>query len=535
MQRFDLQRLLSTQIRRRRFLIGTGALTGFVLASQFPRRVIAHQVKFSDYPFKLGVASGDPLADSVVLWTRLAPMPLQPDGGMPPESITVQWQVAEDEKMRRVVAKGKALATPELGHSVHVEVQGLRPATWYWYQFKVGNEVSRIGRTRTLPGYGYRIDELKFAFASCQHWEFGYYTAYGNMAQEDLDLVFHLGDYIYEGPPTPDRTRLHANPEPNTLEEYRVRHAQYKTDPDLQDAHAAFPFICTWDDHEVDNDYADENSQDFTPIPIFLDRRAAAYQAYYEHIPLRPISIPMGPNMRLYRRYTFGDLAEFSVLDTRQYRTDQACDGVEPGGLEPEGGGRVVNIDVCAEMFNPDRTMLGLEQEQWLKSGLVNSRARWNVIAQQYLMAELEQQPGAGKSYWTDGWDGYFAERARLLEFIKERKIINPVTIGGDIHSFWVTDLVTNFFDDSDTRPVATEFVGTSITTPAGEFENFLPDNPHIKFFEGDKRGYVRCCVNRDLWTTDLRVVETINEPNSPISTLATFVVESGQPGAQRV
>jgi len=444
------------------------------------------------------------------------------------QSFPVQWQVAEDEGMRRVVQRGNVVTTSDLGHSVHVEVGGLRPNRWYWYQFKAGSEVSPIGRTKTAAAPGTPLERLRFAFASCQHYEQGYYTAYENMAKEELDLVIHLGDYIYEGDPRP-RVREHANPEPVDLQGYRIRTAQYKSDPNLQEAHRLFPWIVTWDDHEVYNDYADEDSQDFDPEEAFLRRRAAAYQAYYEHMPLRALSIPQGPDMRLYRRFTFGDLAEFSVLDTRQYRDDQACD------QNGRGGGQVVQAEECPEIFDPNRTMLGREQEQWLLQGLERSRSQWNVVAQQYLMASLEQEPGPGKAYWTDGWDGYFAERRRILEFLQNRKPSNPVFIGGDIHSFWVTDLKPDF-DDPNSPVVASEFVGTSISSsgvPYETFSRFLPENPHIKFFESRLRGYVRCSVDRQEWTTDLRVVETVEQPTSSVRTLATYGVENGRPGPQ--
>lgn len=533
MNRFDFDRLLSKQLRRRGLIIGAGSLTGMLLsqsarnaiASQEPRIIVA-QPKLSDYPFKLGVASGDPLPDGVVLWTRLSPEPLK-GGGMPIQNVPVQWQIAADERMRQVLKRGTVIATPEFAHSVHVDVRGLQPARWYWYQFKVGNELSPIGRTRTAPALGDRVNQLNFAFASCQDWESGYYTAYRHMAEENLDVVLHLGDYIYEGSPRSDRPRQHANPEPVDLEGYRIRYAQYKTDPDLQAAHAAFPFICTWDDHEVDNDYADEESEEFTDPAVFLRRRAAAYQAYYEHLPLR--SLPMGPDLRLYRRFTFGDLAEFNVLDTRQYRDDQAC------GSNNEGGGQVVTN--CSERLNPTRTLLGNAQEKWLLNGLDCSRGQWNVIAQQYLMAQLEQKPGPDEGYWSDGWDGYSASRRRILEFIQQCRPSNPVVIGGDIHSFWVTDLKPDF--RNPTSPVvASEFVGTSISSggiPYDRVAPLLPDNPHIKFFDSRLRGYVRCSVDRRHWTTNLRVVDTVKQPGAPVRTLATYVVENGRSGPQRV
>lgn len=534
MDRWHFQHLLSRQVRRRGLLISAGALTGLVLgksardanARQWLQRVAA-QPRFSAYPFSLGVASGDPLPDSIVLWTRLAPNPLN-GGGLPPLDVPIRWQMATDEKMRKVVARGTVLATPELAHSVRVVVSGLEPGRWYWYQFQAGSEISPMGRTRTAPAMGSHINRLVFAFASCQDYEQGYYTAYRHMAEEDLDVVFHLGDYIYEGPPQDGRPRRHVGPEPVDLETYRQRYTLYKTDPDLQAAHAAFPFICTWDDHEVDNDYANQESQDFDDPAVFLRRRAAAYQVYYEHLPLRPSSMPMGPDMGLYRRLTFGDLAEFSVLDTRQYRNDQACDN------NKSGGGQVVNK--CEERLDPNRSMLGDKQERWLLDGLARSRARWNVIAQQYLMAEL-QQLGPGEAYWSDGWDGYAANRRRILEFLQQRRLSNPVVIGGDIHSFWVSDLKPDF--RNPTSPVvASEFVGTSISSggvPYDRFAAILPNNPHIKFFESRLRGYVRCTVTHKQWTSDLRVVDTIKRPGAPIRTLATYVVEDGRPGAERV
>ena len=343
MEHMHFERLLSNSCNRRRLLQGAGFLTGLAITSQL-RPVVALPT-FSAYPFSLGVASGDPLPDSVVLWTRLAPDPLN-GGGMPPKNVPIKWQVALDEKMTKVVQRGTVIATPELSHSVRVDVRGLKPERWYWYQFQVGKEVSPVGRTRTAPELGKRIKQFRFAFVNCQDWQNGYYTAYKHVADEELDLVVHLGDYIYEYGPLPNGPRQHNSPKIVTLADYRNRHALYRTDPNLQAAHAAFPWIVTWDDHEVEDNYANDISSLNNISPTeFLVQRANAYQAYYEHMPLRESSLPNGPDMLLYRRFTFGDLAQFNVLDTRQYRSDQPCDD----GLKPR----------CPEAFSSDATMTG--------------------------------------------------------------------------------------------------------------------------------------------------------------------------------
>jgi alkaline phosphatase D len=525
MDEFNLLRSLST---RRNFLIGAGTLTGLAIAGGWSDRVVA-QPKFSAYPFSLGVASGEPLPDSVVIWTRLAPNPLT-GTELPAVNIPVEWQVATDAKMGKVIAKGTTLATPELGHSVHVVVQRLEPDRYYWYQFKTGGEISPVGRTRTMPGLKMNSDRLAFAFVSCQNYEHGYFSAYQHLAQEDLHFVLHLGDYIYEGKGRPKAIRPHQGPNPVDLATYRQRYALYKSDPNLQAAHAAFPFICAWDDHEVENDYANAEGQNFQDPEKFLQQRAAAYQAYYEHLPLRPISIPQGANLRLYRRLAFGNLAEFSILDGRQYRDDQPCD------QNGKGGGQVISGS-CQERLDPKRTMLGVEQERWLLDGLGNSKSRWTVITQPTLMATLDQLPGEPEAYWSDGWEGYVANRQRILDVFAQKRPSNPIVLGGDIHSFWVTDLKPDFRDPKS-PVVATEFVGTSISSrgPSYEiFSRFLPDNPHIKFFETRLRGYVKCIVTPEQWISQLQVVNTVEKPDSTIRTLATYRVENGRPGAQQV
>jgi alkaline phosphatase D len=515
-------------ISRRRWLAGAAALGAVALTETIARGRMVGEPRVPGYPFTLGIASGDPLPDGFVLWTRLAPAPLD-GGGMPPKPVPVDWQVATDEQMAKPVRRGSVVARPEGAHAVHVELFGLEPGRWYWYQFRAGGEVSPIGRTRTAPIPASRLERFRFAFASCQHWEQGYFTAYRHMLDDDLDLVAHLGDYIYETPSWADEVRRHDGPEPVSLDDYRNRHALYKLDPDLQKAHAAYPWTVTWDDHEVDNDYAADQSQDRDDPSGFLRRRAAAYQAYYEHMPLRHIARPRDGQMRLYHRLAFGDLVEFHVLDNRQYRSDQPC------GEGRRGGGNLV--EACAARLDPGLTMLGAEQERWLLGGLGRSRARWNVIAQQQLMAQLIQRSNAGReAYWTDGWDGYAAARSRLLHYLGERRPENPVVLGGDIHSFWVTDLRTDF-GDPRAPVVATEFVGTSISSEAVPYQRFaavLPDNPHVRFFESRRRGYVRCALTRERWQTDCRVVDDVRDPQAGVSTLASFVVEAGRPGALR-
>lgn len=454
------------------------------------------------------------------MWTRLAPDPLN-GGGMSPHAVTVKWEIAADEGMKEIVGRGSAVASPELGHSAHVDVKGLKPARWYWYRFMTGDAVSPIGRTRTAPALNSRLDRLRFAFASCQHYETGFFTAYKHMADEQLDLVVHLGDYIYEGAPVADRARRHNSPEIVSLDDYRNRYALYKSDPNLKLAHAAFPWVLTWDDHEVDNNYAGDIPEDKQSRQAFLERRAHAYQAYYEHMPLRRSSLPRGSNMRLYRRLRFGDLAEFNVLDTRQYRSDQPCgDGNKP---------------LCPEALNPQATMMGAEQERWLFSNLDRSKALWNVIAQQVMMARWDSAAGVDQRLSMDKWAACPAALNRFLNFLRERKPSNPVVLTGDIHSNWVADIKADFNDPGSTV-VATEFVGTSITS-GGDGMDMRPDverqmgeNPHVKFFNG-QRGYVRCDVNPKRWQTDFRIVAAVTKPDEPIGTRASFVVENGKPG----
>ena len=481
--------------------------------------------RFSAYPFSLGVASGDPRPDGVVLWTRLAPDPLR-GGGMPGEPAEVEWVIAADEAMGRVVQRGREVAAPQLAHSVHVEVEGLQPERWYWYQFRAGGELSPVGRTRTTAAAGAANRRLRFGFCSCNHYEQGYYTAYRHMAEEELELVFHLGDYIYEYEGREDRVRMHTYREIDTIDDYRNRYALYKADPDFQAVHAAAPFVVTWDDHEVDNNYAGSISENDDPVEAFLRRRANAYQAYYEHMPLRRASMPRGDGMQLYRGLGYGQLAGFWVLDTRQYRTDQPCDDTS--------GPR------CPAVFDEAATLMGAEQESWLFNGLDRSAARWNIVPQQIMVAPVNQRPADSDGrYSMDQWSGYDAARNRLVDFLGGRRPSNPVVLTGDIHSNWVNDLKADFADPSSAT-VGTELVVTSISSGGdGSDTNartaeILAANPFVSFYNG-QRGYVVCELSEEALRADYRVVEYVSQPDAPITTRASFLIEDDRPGAQRL
>jgi alkaline phosphatase D len=510
------------RIDRRTFLLATAALAGAGLWSGgSAAEPVAQAPKLPAYPFQLGVASGDPAPDGMVLWTRLAPLPLE-GGGMPAGPVEVAWLIADDEALTKVVQQGTVVARPEWAHSVHVEVSGLKPDRWYWYQFKVGGDVSAKGRTRTVPAADASPERLRFAFASCQHWENGLFTAYEHMIKEDLDLVVHLGDYIYEYGAQDKRVRKHLGPECTTLEGYRGRYAQYRTDPALQAMHAAVPWLVTPDDHEVEDNYASAVAGHYgTPTDVFLRRRAAAYQAYYEHMPLRAASLPKGPDMKLYRRVSYGRLADFAVLDTRQYRSDQPCgDGNKPP---------------CGGEMEPTATLMGAAQRDWLFDGLARSTASWNVIAQQVMMAHVDRKQGEGVAYSMDQWPGYEVERRRVLKFLDERKVRNAVVLTGDIHTNWANDLIADF-DGLDGRVVATEFVGSSISNGGDgiakpkNLDLLLAENPFVKFHNAE-RGYVSCTLDAKTWRTDYRTLEYVSRPGSPLNTRASFVVEAGPPG----
>ncbi len=520
----------------RRRLLGGAASAGLaaVAAPAVLRFAVAEP--HASEPFSLGVASGAPRPDGFVLWTRLAPDPLsvnpETPGGMSGPDATLTYEIAADSGMAKIVRRGDATAEKAFGYSVHLDVAGLDPGRPYWYRFRSGNAMSRIGRAVTLPAPGAALDKIRFGFVSCSNYEHGYFSAYRHLADENPEVVLFLGDYIYETieENRPIVRRHSDGVEASTLPTYRNRYAQYRLDPELQRLHAEVPALVTWDDHEVQNDYADQWGEYFDDPAQFLIRRAAAYQAFYEHMPVRPIlSHPNGPLMRVYDRFTFGDLIEVSMIDGRQYRSREAC--YAPPN---KGGGHLETDGSCPERLAAGRTMMGFDQEAWLYSALAHSKTQWNVIAQDVLMAQLRKKRDGVDAFWTDDWDGYPANRARLIKRIHDTKVSNPVVVGGDIHSFFANDLKLDF-DDQASPIVATEFVGTSISSygpPYDVIAQALPDNPHVHFFESRRRGYVCVDLERAQMQVRMRVVSDAHDPKADIATLKTFAVESGRPGA---
>ena len=486
-------------------------------------------------PFTLGLASGDPHPDSVVLWTRLAPTPLRGDGGMPPVPVRVRWELAEDPRFTRIVRHGSVLAQPAEGHSIHVEPGGLAPGRPYWYRFIAGGETSPVGRTRTAPARGAPVDRARFCFASCQNYEVGYYDAYRHMVAEEPDLILFLGDYIYEAAPMDGRIRRHANPEPVDVAGYRVRYASYKLDPLLQAAHAAAPWSTTWDDHEVANDYAGDLDEKNSDPAAFLRRRAAAYQVYWEHMPLRAAAHPRAGAMRLYRTLDWGSLAQFQIVDDRQYRSPRAC---QPPELLREHKQYQVLVETCPDIADPRRTMLGGVQERWLAAALRATTARWNLLTQQTLMSTLHRvdpaHPERGPNVYSgDTWSTYTAARDRIIRNWADAKTPNPLALGGDIHSFAAADLI----DPADPKraPVASEFVGGSITSlfhdPTLKQEAAVSA---IAFAENEVRGYGRVDLVAGHAEITFRGLADATKPSTTISDLKRFAIEAGRPGMQQ-
>ncbi len=519
----------------RRTLLRQAAWAG--MATQLPRWAWAQAAVRHD-PFRLGVASGDPVHDGVVLWTRVLP-PADLAGAHAPwvGPLTVRWELADDAQFRHIVQQGTAMALPELGHSVHVEVAGLRPDRWYHYRFMLGDATSPVGRTRTAPAPDALPGRLRLVFASCQRWEHGHYAAWRHACADQPDLVLFLGDYIYEYPSPQDATglaRVHPLRLPRNLQDYRDRYALHKSDPALQAAHACAPWAVTWDDHEVQNDYA--AGQGRGERAEWLPLRSAAWQAFYEHMPLR-VSTLAGSGfhqLQIHRRLLWGRLARLHMLDTRQYRDLQACR--TPG----KGATGAVRPDACPEILDSHRSFLGWEQEQWLHAGLAadarNQATRWSVLAQQTLFSPRRYPSGLQS---TDGWDGYPAARNRLLQALAQHPPRNTVLLGGDLHQNYVCNVMAPHGPHAHGAPriLASEFCGTSISSRAGttqeKVDAIARHNPHVLLARCEERGYGLCDITPTRWTTTLRALRDPLDAGSAAYTLARFVVEDGRPGPQ--
>jgi alkaline phosphatase D len=526
------------RISRRTLLKTGGSFAAGITLAGIASGPAFGQAIFADNPFKLGVASGDPGPNDIVLWTRLVLDPFAVGGGLPAEPFEVAYELSRDEDFHSIVRKGTTVALPDEAHSARVELDGLNPDHEYFYRFKVGPEISPVGRTRTTAPGNSLVRSFTFAFVSCQNFSDGYFTSYAEVAAaSDVEAIIFLGDYIYEGPGGQPRIRQHIPPRDIlSLDDYRIRHGQYKTDPDLQAAHAAHPWLVTWDDHEFKNNYADE---DIDPDPVggveaVRARRAAAYRAYWEHMPLARARKPVGPDLQLYRRFTWGKLATFNVLDGRQYRSDQPLTCTL---AQRDSSG------YCPDDLNPARTMLGAGQRDWLLADLAATKARWNILAQQTAFSPINRATAvtAPRRFTNpaDYWDGYVAERQQIIDWLVERETPNVVVLTGDTHQNWVRDVPRHY--SSFENPVATELMCTSIST-GGDFDRPQdrilrfedPVNPHIHL-QNNNRGYVRCTVTPDDWTSEYRIATTVAQPTSPMQSLATFVIANGTPGAQRV
>jgi len=481
-------------------------------------------------PFTLGVASGDPLPDSVILWTRLAPEePLSDD-------VDVEWEVASDEAMGDIVTSGVVTARRALGNSVHVDATGLEPDSVYWYRFRLGEYETEPARTRTFAAPGTTPGRFTFAFSSCQNWEQGNYAAYRDVVERgDLDAFVFLGDYIYEyasGGYADERGRTTGQDfECETLDQYRQRYALYRSDPLLRAAHALVPWIITWDDHEVDNDYADDSSENDDARRAFLARRAAAYQAWYEFMPVR-LDPPSGADFDIYRSFAHGDLVHFHVLDTRQYRSDQQSN-------EPfvEQLGEAVQVRDEELVWSPDHTMLGAAQNRWVTDGVAASNAVWDVLAQQVFMFGGNAIVGAEPPVVVvDTWDGYAGARQELLDSVGE-SADNLVVLTGDFHSAAVAELRSDPFDES-LPVIGSEFMASSISSSFFDDDDTvealvtgaLTANPHLKWFD-TQRGYTFCEVTPDRWIARYRAVADQFDESSPVDTISAWEVQAGTPG----
>ncbi len=514
---------------QRRHLLKLAAASAAL--TSLPHSIWARQA-WSTNPFSLGIASGSPTSDSVVLWTRLGRTGIEA-AGLNNSTVPVAWQIAHDRNFARIVKQGEVLSSPALAHSVHAEVGGLESDREYFYRFMCGEAVSATGRTRTFPKADAVVQKLRIAYASCQQWGNGYYSAYRHMLAEQVDLVMFLGDYMYEYPASkPFDIRPTTGGWITTLDGYRSRYALHKSDKDLQAMHAACPWIVTWDDHEVQNDYAATHpGNSGKPVDDFMARRRAAYQAFYEHMPVRreQFAALLGgitQEARIYECFAYGRLANIYTIDSRQHRDLQACTrNGRPGGSR-------VDPSTCAIWNDPQRTLLGSKQEAWLNTAFAKSDTTWNVIGQQSVFGPRNFNTQGGQSYSNDGWDGYPAARRRLIDSMRNTRLTNPIMLGGDVHQNWVGNILADY-NNPASQKVGVEFCGTSITSLTTltnvEQAKIIERHPHFVFGDCESRGYGVVEVTPTHLSTTLKAVRDATDPLSDAFTLARFHVEAGQ------
>ena len=501
--------------------------------------------------FKHGVASGDPYPDSVILWTRVTPSAAATAGSGKGPRVSVRWQVARDEAFENVVSEGTFGTGPGRDHTVKLEAGGLRPRTSYYFRFLHRGVASRVGRTKTAPAHNATPRRLRFGVVSCSNWQAGWFSAYRHLSErDDLDAVLHLGDYLYEYAPgeygygnSNEDIRPHVPArEMVSLADYRQRHAQYKTDRDLLDLHAKAPFIVTWDDHETTNDAYRNGAENHQPETEgdYKVRRARAYRAYDEWMPVRMGSAAdLGDGTKLYRRIRFGKLAELSMLDLRTYRSKQVANGL-------------------SGVSDPDRTITGDAQLNWLKDSLRNSRAQWKLVGNPVMIAPVVFPPlpadvtsavndvtgllpEDGVPYNVDQWDGYTADRRKIFRHLADHGVNDTVFLTGDIHSGWACDLPLDASTYPATRSVATEFVCTSVTSNNLDDITGTPprttslvveagiqtSNRHVKYLNFDDHGYSVLDVTSHRTQMDYYKISDRAKRNATSEWTASWVTEA--------
>ncbi|MEO0574153.1 MAG: alkaline phosphatase D family protein [Pseudomonadota bacterium] len=478
------------------------------------------EAQIPDNPFTLGVASGDATADAVILWTRLAPQPQSDDGGMPANDVPVLWELALDANMSQIVQRGEAIASRELAHSVHVDARGLAANQQYWYRFRIGRYTSTTGRTKTLPSADATLKSARFITTSCQNYAHGYFNAYRHMIEDDADFVIHLGDYLYDTSFGVNFRQHETQSPPQTLNEFRKRHATYKSDPDLRAAHTRLPFYTTIDNHDAIDD-AD---------PARFSQRAAAYQAWYEHMPVRGYDPAVPNRFDLKRVLALGGLAQISYIDVRQFRDAKAVCGNNDYPDYGFGNYR----ERCAAMLDAERSMLGQDQERWLTQQLAGNRATWNVLASPGPFLPYSYAHDGKDLRYIGAWDAYPANRRRVAQALERANVGHPLILSGDVHSFWAMD--GRRVPMNNERFDVTEFVTSSVTAnwPAPLDQPVVANltrNEHVQFYDGNKRGYLLHDVSPTQWVTTARAIDDVTQRDSQAHDLARFSVTHGTKG----